>query len=166
MEIRKLKENDVEQYLELRLESLQKNPEAFATSYEEEKEQPVELYKNRLKEQGLSITFGAFENSQLIGIITIVRENKQKLIHRANIVSTYVIPQKRGCGIGKKLLVQAMKEAQSMEGIEQLYLTVASKNQVAKHLYKSVGFDCFGTDRKALKFQHAYVDVDHMVLYF
>ncbi|MGB8000193.1 MAG: hypothetical protein WCF60_08925 [Anaerobacillus sp.] len=48
MELRKLDERDVKQYLELRLASLQNNPEAFATSYEEEKEQPVELYKSRL----------------------------------------------------------------------------------------------------------------------
>lgn len=165
MELRKLDERDVKQYLELRLASLQNNPEAFATSYEEEKEQPVELYKSRLQSQD-SVTIGAFEDHQLIGIITFVKQNKLKLKHRAEIVSTYVVPDKRGYGLGKDLVAQVINEAENSKGIEQVYLTVASKNEVAKTLYKSLGFELFGTDKKALKYDDTYFDVDHMVLYF
>lgn len=37
MKIRQLISQDAQQYLNMRLEALQKNPEAFASSYQEEK---------------------------------------------------------------------------------------------------------------------------------
>ncbi len=166
MEIRRLNEQDVEQYLEIRLQSLQTNPEAFASSYEEEKERPIELYQSRLNPQSPSITVGAVEDGQLVGIVTLVTETKQKLSHRANIVSTYVIPEKRGDKIGRKLIEQAIQYAQRMQGIEQIYLTVASENKAARQLYLSSGFNFFGTDKKALKLEDHYIDIDHMALYF
>ncbi|MFQ3544157.1 GNAT family N-acetyltransferase [Halobacillus rhizosphaerae] len=166
MEIQRLNEQDVERYLEVRLQSLQTNPEAFASSYEEEKERPVELYQSRLNPQSPSITVGAVEDGQLVGIATLVTETKQKLSHRANIVSTYVIPEKRGNNIGRKLIEQAIQHAQRIQGIEQIYLTVASENKAARQLYLSSGFEFFGTDKKALKLEDHYIDIDHMVLYF
>ena len=45
MEIRLLNPLDAENYLDLRLEALQNNSEAFASSYEEEKDYSVENIK-------------------------------------------------------------------------------------------------------------------------
>ncbi|MBM7578123.1 GNAT family N-acetyltransferase [Jeotgalibacillus terrae] len=164
MKIRKLHEKDAEKYFYIRLESLKNNPEAFATSFDEEQHQPIELYVNRLKSD-TSITLGAFHNEQLIGIITIVKSIKQKLMHRAEIVSTYVTPGSRGNQTGKKLVTQALDEIRNIPGVEQVYLTVESNNIAAKKLYESVGFELFGTDRKAMKYEGQYFDIDHMVLY-
>ena len=60
MEIRLLNPLDAEKYLDLRLGALQNSPEAFASSYEEEKDQPVERYKTRFQSED-SFTFGAFD---------------------------------------------------------------------------------------------------------
>ncbi|KIL51621.1 acetyltransferase [Jeotgalibacillus alimentarius] len=164
MKIRRLNENDAESYFDIRLASLKNNPEAFATSFEEEQHQPIELYKNRLTSDA-SITLGAIHNEQLVGIITIVKSNKQKLMHRAEIVSTYVVPGNRGKQIGRKLVIHALDEIKHIPGIEQVYLMVESNNTAAKTLYESAGFEQFGTDRHALKYKGRYFDIDHMVLY-
>lgn len=164
MDIRLLGPLDVKIYRDIRLEALLNHPEAFSSSYDEEKENALDIYASRLQSDE-SFTFGAFENDKLIGVVTLVKEKKLKLKHRANIVAMYVSPEKRGIGIGNCLMVEAIKKAKSLSGIEQIYLTVVTTNESAKKLYTSLGFDCFGRDKRALKFGHTYYDEDHMVLF-
>nr|WP_225229868.1 GNAT family N-acetyltransferase [Sporosarcina quadrami] len=162
--IRLLNSLDAENYLNLRLEALQNNPEAFASSYEEEKDQAVEKYESRFKSED-SFTYGAFEKGELIGVITLVKEKLIKLSHRANIVAMYVSPEKRGLGIGKALVKEAVNKAKELNGVEQVYLTVVTTNMTAKKLYSSMGFVILGTEKRALKIDHAYFDEDLMVLF-
>ena len=51
----------------------------------------------------------------------------------------YVSPSKRGLGIGKALMEEAIKKAKSIEGLEQVYLAVVSTNESAKKLYSFIG---------------------------
>jgi RimJ/RimL family protein N-acetyltransferase len=164
MDIRLLKPLDAENYRNFRLEALRNNPESFGSSYEEEKENPIETYKGRFQSDE-SFTFGAFENEKLIGVATLVKENKLKLKHKANIFAVYVSPEKRGIGIGKCLMVKAIKKAKDLEGLEQIYLTVVTTNESAKKLYYSLGFEIFGREKRALKLDNTYFDEEHMVLF-
>ena len=78
----------------------------------------------------------------------------------------YVSPSKRGLGIGKALMEEAIKKAKSIEGLEQVYLAVVSTNESAKKLYSLLGFEVFGTEKKGLKLENnIYFDVDFMILY-
>ncbi|MDL4839484.1 GNAT family N-acetyltransferase [Aquibacillus sp. LR5S19] len=165
MEIRQLNSPDAEEYLSIRLEALKNSPYAFASSYEEEKNQRAEKYKNRFNAPANTLTFGAFEDSQLVGVVTLVKEQLFKLRHRANIVAMYIKPEKRGNGIGKNLVFRVIEKAKNIEGIEQIYLTVVTTNLPAKKLYSSCGFEVFGKDKKALKFDNTYYDEEHMVLF-
>lgn len=132
MEVRQLNQSNVEEYLKLRLDSLKYNPESFSSSYEEEVNNSVDVYKERLKGNSPSITLGAFKESKLVGIVTLVKENKLKLNHRINLVSMYVVPEQRELGVGKALVSEAIKISQNIESIEQIYLSVAYNNQSAK----------------------------------
>lgn len=165
MKIRQLNSQDAQHYLNIRLEALQKNPEAFASSYEEEKNHSVDKYIDRFKYSQDSFTFGALEGSELVGVVTLVREKVLKLRHRANIVAMYVTQEKRGYGIGKALLTEAIQKAKDIGGIEQIYLTVVTTNESAKRLYSSFGFEIFGTEKHALNYNNTYFDEDHMVLF-
>ncbi|QNF29937.1 GNAT family N-acetyltransferase [Metabacillus elymi] len=164
MDIRLLKPLDAENYRNIRLEALQNNPESFGSSYEEEKEIPLETYKSRFQSDE-SFTFGAFENEKLVGVVTLVKENKLKLKHKANIFAMYVSPKKRGIGIGKCLMVEVINKAKDLKGIEQIYLSVVTTNESAKKLYSFLGFEVFGSEKRALKFENTYLDEEHMVLF-
>lgn len=162
--IRRLVATDAEYYLALRLEALQNSPESFGSTYEEEKDQPVEKYIKRFESQD-SYTFGAFENRELIGIITLVKEHRVKLRHRTSIVAMYVSPTRRRLGVGMSLMKEAIMMAKELEGVEQVYLSVVTTNQSAKKLYTSLGFEVFGTEKHALKIDDSYFDEDLMVMF-
>ncbi|MDZ5471539.1 GNAT family N-acetyltransferase [Bacillus sp. 31A1R] len=164
MYIKRLQPEDGEYYRILRLEALRNNPEAFSSSFEEEKGNSVEFYQNRLKST-LSYTFGAYKENELIGVVSLVCEDKLKIRHRANIFAMYVSEEGRGKGVGRKLMSEAINQAKCIRNIEQLYLTVVSSNEPAKNLYASLGFEIIGEDKKALKVGNTYYDEDLMVLY-
>lgn len=100
----------------------------------------MEVYKDRLKQGGPSVTFGAFEEAELVGIVTVVKESKIKLSHRANIASMYVLPQYRKRGIGRNLMIEALRNIKERAIIEQVYLSVSKDNIQANKLYNSLGF--------------------------
>jgi ribosomal protein S18 acetylase RimI-like enzyme len=165
MKIRILNGNDADAYRKIRLEGLKNSPEAFGSSYEEEQLDPIDLYKSRL-ESDTAYTFGAFEKEELAGVVTLVKETKVKLKHKASIFAMYVSPDYRGRGIGKKLMAEVVIKAQEFDDTEQLQLSVVSTNQSAKQLYTSFGFTVYGHENRALKADGIYYDEDHMVLFF
>jgi ribosomal protein S18 acetylase RimI-like enzyme len=164
MEIRQVLAKDADKYQEIRLEALQTNPEAFASSYEEEEMYSLERFRSRLQDDH-SYTFGAYEQDKLVGVVSLVVEQKNKIKHRANIYAMYVKPDSRGNGIAKNLMVEAVKVANRLKGIEQVYLSVVSSNEPAKRLYQSIGFKIYGLDKRAIKIDDDYFDEELMVLY-
>ncbi|WBL15960.1 GNAT family N-acetyltransferase [Sutcliffiella sp. NC1] len=166
MFVRKLVSVDAATYWNLRLEALKQNPEAFASSYEEalQKENPIEQVQQNLTAKG-SYTFGAFIENKLVGMVTLVQEKAIKLSHRANIFAMYVSPTARGTGVAKALIQTAIDEAKTLDGVIKINLTVVASNESAKRLYNSVGFQVYGTEKKALKVNETYYDEEHMVLF-
>lgn len=166
MEIRLLGPADADKYWALRLEALQQNPEAFLSSYEEALEQknPIEQIANNFTAKK-NYTFGAFENVELIGVVTLLQEERVKIQHRANIFAMYVSSNKQGLGVGKALLIEAINKAKSIEGIEKINLTVTANNQKAKNLYTRLGFKSYGLEEKALIVNGIYYDDEYMVLH-
>lgn len=158
--------SDAETYWKLRLEALKLHPEAFATSYEEalQRENPIEQVASRLQGDG-DFTFGAFQNSELIGVVTLLQDKITKMKHRAHILAMYVAPNSRRTGAGKALLSAAIDHAKTLPEILKLNLTVVSSNEKAKKLYTSLGFKTYGVEEKALKVNDTYYDEELMVLF-
>jgi ribosomal protein S18 acetylase RimI-like enzyme len=166
MEIRILNSFDAESYWALRLEALQQNPEAFTTSYEEavKRENPVEQTARNLSTEE-NYTFGAFENEELIGVVTLLLEKAIQLRHRANIFAMYVTPKKQGLGVGEAILTEAINKAQTLEVIEKVNLSVVSSNEKARKLYTKLGFKVYGYEENALKINGVRYDDEHRVLH-
>ena len=78
MHIRVLVPSDALAFRALRLRSLQECPEAFASSYEEEVEIPIDAVKKRLQHKTDSAIFGAFQGTKLCAIVGLQREHMAK----------------------------------------------------------------------------------------
>jgi RimJ/RimL family protein N-acetyltransferase len=166
MKIRLLTPADANSYWVLRLEALKNHPEAFLTSYEESvtRENAVEQTARNFTAEG-NFTFGAFDQGKLIGVVTLLQEERIKIRHRANIFAMYVTPSSRGLGAGKGLMNAAIQKAKDIEGVEQINLNVTSSNLSAKQLYTQFGFQEFGLEKNALKINGKYYDDAYMVLH-
>lgn len=166
MEIRILNKSDAQLYQEVRLSALQINPEAFGSTYECEVNFSLETIAGRLEPTNDKFVLGAFnDNNSLVGIVTYMRERTVKTHHKGNVFGMYVAPEGRGQGVGKLLMRKLIEKAKSCEGLEQIKLTVVSDNISAKKLYMSLGFEVYGVERNALKFNGQYCDEDLMVLH-
>lgn len=164
MNIRILEPEDAEAYRRLRLEALLNSPEAFISSYEETVNNSVDVYKVRFQLDN-SFNFGAFEDDDLIGVVTLARETKKKIDHRTIISAMYVTSYKRGRGVGKQLMLAAIDQVRLMEGVEQVYISVVAKNDTAKSLYYALGYVPFGTHKRAIKLGDTFYDEEHMVMF-
>ncbi len=166
MEVKRLGATDAEYYWNLRLEALQKNPEAFITTYDEamQRQKPIETVAERLSDDS-AFTYGAYENQQLLGVVTFVPGKHKKFEHKGEIFAMYVSPAARGKGVGRALIQACIVQAKS-SSIEQIQLSVVSTNKPAKLLYEAMGFESYGEEKKAIKLgKEHYLDEDMMVLF-
>lgn len=165
MEIRKLTSADAGAYLKLRLEALQQNPEAFATTYEDTmaRVEPLKRVETNLNAEGSS-TLGAFIEQELVGVMTIAGEGAVKLRHRVNLLAVYVTPKVRGKQVGMSLLQAIIDHAKDWPYVEKINLTVVSTNEPAIQLYGKNGFQKFGLETNAMKDGDIYVDEIYMSL--
>ncbi|HDR7794439.1 TPA: GNAT family N-acetyltransferase [Bacillus luti] len=164
--IRLLTKVDAKQYWELRLQALQINSEAFLTTYEEaiRQEKPLERVASNLSSNS-SFTFGAFnKENHLVGVVTLLTEEKEVCKHKGHIVAMYVDAEHRRNSLARDLIRKAIERAREMK-LEQLNLGVVSTNEAAKRLYESIGFKTYGIEKRAFKKNGVYSDDEYMVLF-
>ena len=90
MNIRRLSAADAPAFRALRLAALLDTPEAFVTSHEEEKDQPLGYFEERLAQRDGHAVFGAFDGDTLVGIAGLSRETLLQLAHKGHIWGMYV----------------------------------------------------------------------------
>jgi len=164
MVVRRLAEGDLDALWTLRLQALSDNPEAFGSTYEETLARGKESMLQRLRHGDEMFYLGAFEEA-LIGMVGFRREEGTKDRHKGLVFSMYVLPERRGHGAGKALMQELIAQAKQLAGLEQLHLAVVTTNRAACHLYRSLGFEVYGTTPRAMKLGEQYWDEDLMVLY-
>jgi ribosomal protein S18 acetylase RimI-like enzyme len=164
MIIRKLTEDDAEDYRQIRLEALYKNQDSFGTTYNEEAIKTIEQFRHRIPVNNNNFILGCFENKELIGIVAFHQESRIKLRHKAYISSMYVQQEYQGKGIGKLLLNELIERAKAINELEILLLDVVKSNFLAKELYLSLDFQIYGIEKRAYKFDNQYFDLESMCL--
>jgi ribosomal protein S18 acetylase RimI-like enzyme len=144
---------DAARYRELRLDSLRLHPEAFASTFERESEQPLSWFEERITQGNV---FGAFAGDELAGVAGCWPQEGPKVSHKAVLWGMYVRPAARNAGLGRRLVEAVVNHATTR--VEQLQLSVVSANEAALGLYRSMGFSEFGREMKALKHNGQYFD--------
>ena len=76
----------------------------------------------------------------------------------------YVSPDVRGRGVAKALIDELLHRVRQIDDIEQVNLTVISNNRTAKALYEKYGFQTFGSEVNAVKWNEKYFTEDQMAL--
>ncbi|MEH1859919.1 MAG: GNAT family N-acetyltransferase [Nostoc sp.] len=164
MIVKKLTKYDAEDYRQIRLEALEKNPDSFGTTYQEEVIKTIEQFRDRIPVDNNNFILGCFEDKNLIGIVAFHQESRIKLQHKAYISSMYVQQEYRGKGIGKILLNELIERAKAINAVEILLLDIVKNNVLAKALYLSLGFQIYGTEKRAYKYNNQYFDLEFMCL--
>jgi len=165
VETRVLTERDAEAYWNLRLEALEREAQSFTESAEEHRATSIESAAARLREaDGASFVMGAILSGELVGMAGFFREKHLKARHKGRIWGVYVKANCRGRGIGRLLFSALLQKIKTLPSLEQVNLTVSSRQVAAKTLYHSLGFETFGLERAAFKIGEQYFDEEYMVL--
>jgi RimJ/RimL family protein N-acetyltransferase len=166
MELRALSRADAERFRKLRREGLLESPRSFGESVAEADALPLESIAQRL-ESDLKENFviGAFaENAELIGMAGFARNPRLKGRHKGLIWGVYVQPAFRGKAVGRAILLEIIRRAKTLDGLDQIHLNVAV-DTAAQRLYASLGFEVYGRERHSLKIEGEFVDEDLMTLF-
>lgn len=138
---RLLNKLDKNLYRKIRLDCLENFPENFGTTYKEE------LNKKSLKfDEALdqvdppNFIFGAFHDSNLIGICGFFQQQRLKTKHQGDISQMYIDPHFSRQGIGTKLLKLTVNKEFEIKTIDQILLGVMNNNDRAISAYKKIGF--------------------------
>jgi RimJ/RimL family protein N-acetyltransferase len=157
-QIRRLEISDAALFRDIRLEALQKNPEAFGSTYERENAQPLSWFEATL---GATDIFGAFVDGTLAGMAGYSARENSKQAHKGLLWTMYVRPAARNMGLGKILVAAVLEHARGR--VEMVQLTVVSENESAHRLYRAMGFVEYGYEKRALKHDGRYYDEILMV---
>lgn len=164
MEIRFLTPDDREQWLRLRIEALEGDPEAFSASLDEYRSLTLDEVNRRLWSDGDAFVVGAFQEGCLRGMAGFSREKGLKSRHKGRVWGVYVTPGARGAQIAYKMMQALLDRAMMIEGMEQVLLSVTVTQEPAIRLYRSLGFQKYGREPRALRIGDNYIDEEYMVL--
>ena len=164
--VRKLTPEDAELVLAARLEQVELEATAFAESPAEVRARTPAVVAERLAApQEEAFVLGAFADGRLAGTAGYFRRPEAKTRHKGRIWGVFVAPAFRGHGLGRALLRALVDEARTIDGLEQLDLSVAVTQRAARRLYESLGFSIYGRELRSLKVGDGYVDEDLMALH-
>jgi RimJ/RimL family protein N-acetyltransferase len=165
--IRPLEIEDFPAFLEIQKEALLQAPEVFGSDHDWfeglsvlSKEQRYEKYMN----YPYQYLLGAVDpNGQIIGMIGYSGQEQLKLRHKGRLWGLFVREEHRGRGIASKLIASLIDTARDILEVEQIQLTVSTRNEASYALYLRLGFTVYGTESRAMKVDHSYVDEYLMV---
>ena len=144
LSIRTINASDWSQYRNLRLESLQDSPHAFASTFENESKRSCEDWQNKIQaalDSGRNHIFLAEYEGVNCGLVW-CRLSEVDL-NLAEIFQMWVNPKHRGMGGGEKLLQAAIGCARN-HSMERIGLDVTATNSAAAAFYQSQGFQQVG----------------------
>ncbi len=161
MVIQRLDASHALAYRALMLEAYDRHPQAFTSSVRERAAMPLSWWESRLT-SSLDVLFGAFEAGELVGIVGLALESREKARHKSTLFGMYVSDKVRQRGLGHELIQAIFIEARARPGLKLIQLTVTAGNDAALALYQRCGFVQFGLEPLAVRVGEEYFDKIHM----
>jgi len=161
MLIQRLDASHAMPYRALMLEAYGLHPYAFTSSVAERAAMPLAWWESRLSSK-LDLLLGAFEAGNLVGIVGLAFEPREKARHKATLFGMYVSGNYRKGGLGHRLVQAVLEQARAHEGLRLVQLTVTAGNDAAFALYQRCGFVQFGLEPLAVRVGDEYFDKIHM----
>ncbi|MBI3229096.1 MAG: GNAT family N-acetyltransferase [Burkholderiales bacterium] len=164
MNILRLTPSAASQYRELMLAAYALHPDAFTSSAAERAALPPTWWQARLAEgdDAKEIVLAALDGEQIVGVVGLSFETREKLQHKATLFGMYVPQQQRGRGLAQQLVQAALDYLRQMRQIKLVQLTVSQGNLAAEKLYTHAGFVTFGIEPMAVALTQGYATKLHM----
>ncbi|WP_210640555.1 GNAT family N-acetyltransferase [Pseudomonas sp. Tri1] len=163
MNIRRLRAGDAQAYRELMLQAYALHPQAFTSHFNERAALPINWWESRLTSR-FDVLLGAFVESELVGIVGLALESREKARHKAMLFGMYVTATHCHRGLGFQLVQAALDEARRHSFLRLVQLTVTAGNDPAVKLYQRCGFVLYGLEPMAIRVGDEYLDKIHMWL--
>ena len=166
MEIREITTEDSELYYSLRVQSEAEYPEFVGFNAERELDVGQQGIKEILSNYPTEGTYvlGAFDNTELAGVVVASRRLSNKYRHKAFLWGMYVFPEYRGKGAARLLMDEMINWANTNPEIIALSLQVTLSNRRGQSFYKKYGFNIFGTEQNSLFAAGEFHGVHYMEL--
>ena len=117
------------------------------------------FYRNLLA--GDTVACVAEVDGHAVGLVTVGRGPHADGAHVGEL-GILIRREHRGKGVGKALMKAALERSRGK--FEMVQLRVFATNEIAKRLYRSLGFRTVGTIPRAIKRGESYIDEEIMVL--
>lgn len=146
IETRRLGTADTDAFRAILVEALERHPDAFWSSPDEEIALP---YAEALKRMEEAYVVGGFLDGALAGIAVYVRRPFNKLRHKGVLAILYVREAARGTGLADALMERVADRAG--REAEELILNVAAGNERAIRFYRRWGFETYGVEPRCVR---------------
>jgi len=149
-----LNESHWDLYKQVRLESLEKFPQNFLSSFNDERK----LSEDDWRQSFLSyVRIGCFLENEIVAICSLSIEKNAKIAHTTMLSNMYVKPKLHGSQIALEL-INFVKYNCAQQQISQIYLSCCLENIRAIKFYKKCGFKIYGVKPNYLKKGDKYID--------
>jgi ribosomal protein S18 acetylase RimI-like enzyme len=152
LEIRILNQGDAGELFRLRRSALLDSPRAFLASPEDDLASSEAAVRELLDPGRKSVVFGAHKPG-LVGMLGLYRATQRKAAHKVNLWGMFVLPTCRGQGLAAQLLNAAIRYARTLDGVRSVHLSVSESAVAARRLYEKAGFETWGVEPDAIRFE-------------
>ena len=166
MEIKVLTPAEAIQFRRLIEFGLTESPKAFSDHLTEAQKLSDECFAERLKAVGEppeSFVLGAFA-PELVGTVSFKRDPRHNARIKSLVTSMYIHPDYRTHGVGTKLMVEVLRRARELPGLEKVQTWVINSETSARDFYLRFGFNSACSIPNNIKINGEYLGTELLVL--